>query len=208
MIDDDELRDVTGSLEGGLIGDVASNVLNIGGGEVNLIQDIAELRDLLTADNLNIMSGVLSETDIKIIANLASGGLNRKRTLEAFTKDATRILNLMKAAQAKRPAQGETNELINLLTAQETKIKNLISRAQSGETLNSKDLSLISAVNLSQNSTPEEITAMFRTLIDNAKNATLSKQDQSLNPNNNRQKTEDSRTQNTSILFDAQGNRR
>ena len=172
VINDDELRDVTGSLEGGLIGDVASNVLNIDGGEVNLIQDIAELRDLLTADNLNIMTGVLSETDIKIIANLASGGLNRKRTVEAFTEDATRILNLMKTAQAKRPEQSGSAKLLNALIIEETAVKALISRAQNGEKLNQKEMNKILKADLSQNSTPEEIAFKFFTLKENAKNAT------------------------------------
>ena len=172
VIGDDELPDVTGSLEGGLIGDVASNVLNIGGGEVNLIQDIAELRDLLTADNLNIMSGVLSETDIKIIANLASGGLNRKRTLKAFTEDATRILNKMKTAQAKRPEQSDSAKLLNALIIEETAVKTLISRAQNGEKLNQKEMNKILKADLSQNSTPEEIAFKFFTLKENAKNAT------------------------------------
>jgi hypothetical protein len=39
---------------------------------------LEQLEDVLTAENLGLMTGVLSETDLKVIANIASGGIKRK----------------------------------------------------------------------------------------------------------------------------------
>lgn len=59
--------------------------------EAQLIEDIKEAKNILTGENLDIMTGVLSESDIKIIASLASGGLSRLRSKERFRKDAKEI---------------------------------------------------------------------------------------------------------------------
>ena len=86
----DELNDVIGSIEGS-----DESLIPFGGqklrgdNESEIIADIEEAGNILTADNLDIMSGVLSETDIKIISNLAGGALNRKRGEAAFKKDVT-----------------------------------------------------------------------------------------------------------------------
>jgi len=88
----DELNDVIGSIEGS-----DESLIPFGGqklrgdNESEIIADIEEAGNILTADNLDIMSGVLSETDIRIIANLAGGALNRKRGEEAFIKDVTNL---------------------------------------------------------------------------------------------------------------------
>jgi hypothetical protein len=44
--------------------------------------DINQLKNILTAENLDLMSGVLSETDIKIIAGIAGGQLADTNTQE------------------------------------------------------------------------------------------------------------------------------
>jgi hypothetical protein len=77
-----ELGDVLGSIEG-------SFDFRLQDSESELISDIEEAGNILTADNLDLMTGVLSETDIKIIANLSGGALNRKRSEARFRKDAT-----------------------------------------------------------------------------------------------------------------------
>lgn len=88
----DELNDVIGSIEGS-----DESLIPFGGqklrgdNESEIIADIEEAGNILTADNLDIMSGVLSETDIKIIANLAGGALNRKRGEAAFIRDVTNL---------------------------------------------------------------------------------------------------------------------
>ncbi len=75
-----ELDDVIGSREGRDLGLPIPFVDEVhSDGEMTAIADIEEASNILTADNLDIMTGVLSETDIKIISNLASGGLNRVR---------------------------------------------------------------------------------------------------------------------------------
>ena len=79
-----ELSDVLGSIQGGIDFTFSDE-------QASLITDIKEAQDIATADNLDIMTGVLSETDIKIIANLGGGNLNRKRTETAFIKDLTSL---------------------------------------------------------------------------------------------------------------------
>lgn len=92
ILNADELNDVIGSFEGS-----DESIIPFGGkkirgdAESELIADIEEAGNILTADNLDIMSGVLSETDIKIIANLAGGALNRKRGEEAFKRDVSKL---------------------------------------------------------------------------------------------------------------------
>jgi hypothetical protein len=52
--------------------------------EADLIADISELSNILLSDKLKLMSGVLSETDIKILKELAAGGLNRVASVDRF----------------------------------------------------------------------------------------------------------------------------
>jgi hypothetical protein len=80
-----DLGDVLGSIEG------AIDVRFFSDDEAQVISDIEEAVNILTAGNLDLMTGVLSETDIKIISNLAGGALNRKRTKERFVKDVTEL---------------------------------------------------------------------------------------------------------------------
>ena len=75
-----QLGDVLGSVEGAID-------FRLSDSESELIDDINEVGDILTADNLNLMSGVLSESDIKILRALAGGGLKRTRTEARFRKD-------------------------------------------------------------------------------------------------------------------------
>ena len=52
---------------------------------------INQISSILTADNLNLMTGVLSETDLKILAAVAGGGLNVGGDDEAFIKELERM---------------------------------------------------------------------------------------------------------------------
>jgi hypothetical protein len=65
--------------------------------EAELIADIEEAQNILTAENMKLMTGVLSESDIQILKNLASGALNRKRTPARFNKDATQLLEKLQS---------------------------------------------------------------------------------------------------------------
>jgi len=84
ILDNPELGDVLGSVEG-------SFDFRLQDSEAELIADIEEAGNILTADNLSLMSGVLSETDIKILKNLAGGGLIRTRSEARFIKDVTAL---------------------------------------------------------------------------------------------------------------------
>jgi hypothetical protein len=82
ILSSDQLGDVTGSIEGAIdfrFTDV----------EAELVADIDEAQNILTAENMDLMTGVLSESDIKLLKNLSSGALNRRRGVKRFIKDAT-----------------------------------------------------------------------------------------------------------------------
>jgi hypothetical protein len=106
-----DLGDVLGSIEGNIDLRVFSD------DEAQLISDIEEAGNILTADNLSLMSGVLSESDIKILKNLAGGALIRTRTKDRFVKDVTTLRDKLKSQKvvtvderdaAKDPAEGDT----------------------------------------------------------------------------------------------------
>lgn len=92
ILDNDELNDVLGSIEG-------ATDFRFQDSEAELIADIEEAGNILTADNLSLMSGVLSETDIKILQNLAGGALNRKRSSARFKKDVTALRDKLASKQ-------------------------------------------------------------------------------------------------------------
>ena len=112
ILANEQLGDVVGSVEGAID-------FRLSDAESELIDDINEVGDILTADNLNLMSGVLSESDIKILRALAGGGLKRTRSEERFKKDVTALRDKLGAnivqttddtseAQAGGPAEGQT----------------------------------------------------------------------------------------------------
>jgi hypothetical protein len=84
ILDNDELDDVLGSVEGAID-------FRFQDSEAELIADIEEAGNILTADNLSLMSGVLSESDIKILKNLAGGGLIRTRSSKRFRSDVKKL---------------------------------------------------------------------------------------------------------------------
>lgn len=87
-----ELNDVIGSIEGS-----DESMIPFGGtkirsdNEANAIADIKEAGDILVADNMSLMTGVLSETDIKILKNLSGGALDRMRSEVRFIEDVTML---------------------------------------------------------------------------------------------------------------------
>ena len=80
----DQVGDVTGSAEG-------AYDFRFSDAEAELIADIDEAQNILTADNMDLMTGVLSESDIKLLKNLSSGGLNRRRGKKRFIQDVTQM---------------------------------------------------------------------------------------------------------------------
>lgn len=60
-------------------------------GSLNARTKIKQLKSILTADNLGIMTGVLSETDLKVISDIAGGGLDVDGSDEGFIEALTQI---------------------------------------------------------------------------------------------------------------------
>ena len=85
IIKDPQLSDVTGSIQG------AYDSRPFSDAESSLIADIAEAQNILTADNLDLMTGVLSETDMGVIRSLAGGALNRRRGTDKFLSDVSSL---------------------------------------------------------------------------------------------------------------------
>jgi hypothetical protein len=86
IVDNPNLPDVLGSLEGSVDFRLFDDE------EAELIADIEEAGNILTAENLDLMSGVLSESDIALLKSLASGGLNRRRTEDRFISDVQSMI--------------------------------------------------------------------------------------------------------------------
>jgi hypothetical protein len=84
IIASNQVGDVTGSIEG-------AYDFRFTDAEAQLIADIDEAQNILTADNMDLMTGVLSESDIKLLKNLSSGGLNRKRSKKRFLQDVKQM---------------------------------------------------------------------------------------------------------------------
>jgi hypothetical protein len=116
ILSNDQLNDVLGPLEGAVdfrLSDVESD----------LIADIEEAQNILTADNMDLMTGVLSESDIALLKNLSSGSLNRKRSFKRFTDDVTKLRNKLASGQVFTPddIQAERSGKVQRLeTLQET----------------------------------------------------------------------------------------
>lgn len=75
------------------VGPISSQLTTVLGSTSEAENKIRRLRNLATADNLKLMSGVLSESDIKILADLAGGQYD-------LTRDDTSFINDLKRAQA------------------------------------------------------------------------------------------------------------
>lgn len=108
IVKNPELDDVLGSVEG------AVNI-RLSDSEAEIIADIEEASNILTADNMDLMTGVLSESDIKILKNLAGGGLNRTRSVKRFKGDVTNMVEKLSSEKVKTindtdsgPKEGQT----------------------------------------------------------------------------------------------------
>lgn len=82
----DALESATGSIQGRLPSVFQSTV--------NVENDIELLRNLLTTENLDLMKGVLSESDVRMLKNLSAGGLE----LTSGTERVRNALSRMKEA--------------------------------------------------------------------------------------------------------------
>lgn len=115
-----DLGDVLGSVEGRIDTKLLSD------DEAQVIADIEEAGNILTADNLSLMSGVLSETDIKILQNLAGGALVRTRNKDRFVKDVTTLRDKLSSKKVVTIDDKEEEEAIRL----EQEKRDLINRGE------------------------------------------------------------------------------
>ena len=83
LADPSEIRNNVGSLD--------SVLPSITEGAQDFDKKLDTLRSMLTAENLKLMTGVLSESDIKILSNIASGELTTKGSEEEFTNALKRL---------------------------------------------------------------------------------------------------------------------
>jgi len=88
VVTNPDLSDVTGAFDASK----AAGWTRMDAGEHDAIADLEELTNLLTVDNLKLMTGVLSESDIKILSSIGGGALNRSRSDKQFLKDAKSLL--------------------------------------------------------------------------------------------------------------------
>lgn len=100
-----DIGDVTGSLEGRWPWRPLSD------DESGLIADIGELENILTAENLDMMSGTLSDTDIAIIRQTAGGALNRTRSKDEFVRRVSELKTILKKYQDMQRPSGEQKPL-------------------------------------------------------------------------------------------------
>tara|TARA_R110000851_G_scaffold326445_2_gene495117 strand:- start:1757 stop:3133 length:1377 start_codon:yes stop_codon:yes gene_type:complete len=104
ILDNDQLADVVGSSEGKFGGsEQPSGVFPfIGGfisdGEAEAIADIEEVTNILTVPAMEIMTGILSESDLKLLKTISGGAFNRTRGIDRFKKDAGQIRTILQRA--------------------------------------------------------------------------------------------------------------
>ncbi len=78
------------------VGPFSSRKPTVTGGAADVEADVAQLRSILTAENLGIMTGVLSESDLKVIADIAGGGIQLGRSEEGFISELERLRGTLK----------------------------------------------------------------------------------------------------------------
>lgn len=87
-----ELDDVIGPQEGTGEGFFFGKQI-LSDNEADAVADIEEAVSILTSGNLDLLSGVLSDTDIQLLKDLSSGALKRTRGEERFKGDIQKLIN-------------------------------------------------------------------------------------------------------------------
>jgi len=72
-----------GTVQGSFMG----QAMTVDGDSQNFINRHNQLKSILTAENLDMMTGVLSETDIRILSDIAGGGLQLKGSEDAYRNE-------------------------------------------------------------------------------------------------------------------------
>ena len=76
---------------GSLQGSAAGQFLTVDSDSQDFINKHDQLKSILTADNLDLMSGVLSESDVKILSNIAGGGLQLRGSEAAYRAELAKL---------------------------------------------------------------------------------------------------------------------
>jgi hypothetical protein len=106
ILSNDELEDVIGSFEG-------SGDAWVSDKEAQAIADINELSDILTGDNLDLMKGVLSNSDILMLKNISSGATNRKKGEPQFMADMQYLKDKLNKVRASANGEPTTDDLVS-----------------------------------------------------------------------------------------------
>lgn len=115
IIGNPNLPDVVGSLEG----DEDSWLHMWDDDETSLIADIEEVSNILTVENLDLLTGILSDSDLALLKSLGAGGLNRKRSDIAFLADAKDLLGKLSSQLVVTVDDPSTNSVGAQLTEQD-----------------------------------------------------------------------------------------
>ena len=77
-----------GSMQGSAVG----QALTFNEDSQDFINKYNQIKSILTAENLDMMTGVLSETDIKILSDIAGGGLQLRGSEDAFKAELDKLI--------------------------------------------------------------------------------------------------------------------
>lgn len=94
ILNNAELDDVIGSYEGQE--DIMVPRSDV---ESEAIADIEEVTNILTLPNMAVMSGVLSESDLRLLKTISGGAFNRKRSEASFRSDVENVHRILKTAK-------------------------------------------------------------------------------------------------------------
>jgi len=91
ILENPELADVIGGQEGTGEGFFFGKQI-YSDFEADAVSDIEEATSILTSGNLDLLSGVLSDTDIGLLKDLSSGALKRVRSEKRFRADVQKLI--------------------------------------------------------------------------------------------------------------------
>lgn len=91
ILENPELNDVLGGIEGTGEGFLFGKQI-LSDNEADAVSDIEEATSILTSGNLDLLSGVLSDTDIQLLKDLSSGALKRVRSEKRFRADVQKLI--------------------------------------------------------------------------------------------------------------------
>jgi hypothetical protein len=99
----DEVRRTAAGLIGGLLEDKGAVRSVVGGydamtptffgSSLEAENKIKRLRSMLTSENLDLMTGILTDTDMQVLREISAGELDQRRDQDAFIRDLETLFN-------------------------------------------------------------------------------------------------------------------